>query len=435
MSLAISKLEITDLNIRNAKKMGIVQLTASDQQLNGRQVTIDGRKKLNFGSCSYLGLEIDERLKQAAIEAILKYGVQFSSSRAYISLGIYEELEGLLGQIFGHPTLVSPSTSSGHLSIIPVLVGPKDLVILDHQVHASVQTAVLQVKAKGVAVEMIRHNNMEYLESRLVELQGEYDKIWYMADGIYSMYGDGAPLLELQRLLNSYDNFHLYIDDAHGMSWMGKHGSGYVLSQIDLHPKMYLITSLNKSYATAGGAMVFPNRESYDLVRNCGGTLMFSGPVPIPSLGAAVASARIHLSDEIYTLQDELHQKIKYFIEQSRKLDLPLIKDELTPIFFMGVGKSELSQKICQRLLRDGLYINTAFFPSVPYNRAGLRMTITRHNQLEDIDLLLESIAMHLDAELEQSDFSRKDIYRNFKMKRETRDSKVPKVRRQTASS
>ncbi|MEO1513398.1 MAG: aminotransferase class I/II-fold pyridoxal phosphate-dependent enzyme [Bacteroidota bacterium] len=416
MSLAKSTLAVTDSNVRNAKKMGIAQLTASDETLDGRHLTINGKRVLHFGSCSYLGLELDDRLKSAAIEAISKYGVQFSSSRAYMSLGLYEELEGLLEQIFGHPTIVTPSTSAGHMSNIPVLVGQNDVVILDQQVHASVQSAVLQVKAKGVPVETIRHNNMEFLESRIQKHQENCEKVWYMADGIYSMYGDCAPLEKLEELLDKYDNFHLYVDDAHGMSWMGPNGAGYVFSRMKLHPRMYFITSLNKSYATSGGVMVYPNRESRDLVRNCGGTLMFSGPVSVAPLGAAIACAHIHLSDEIYSLQRDLHRRIEYFIQKARTMDLPLVKDELTPIFFVGVGKSEIGYQLCKKMIQDGFYVNVAAFPSVPYNRAGLRMTITRHMNLEDIDNLLQTISCNIDQVLDGADYKREDIFKSFKM-------------------
>ena len=209
---------------------------------------------MNFSSCSYLGLELDPRLNAAARDAVDRYGTQFSSSRSYLSHGMYEELEQLLGTVFRKPVVVAPTTTLGHLSMIPVLVGDNDAVILDHQVHASVATAAQQVKARGVKVEMIRHNNMAMLEQRINKLKDQYENIWYLADGIYSMFGDGAPMEDLKRLHDTYPQLQLYIDDAHGVSWHGTHGRGYVLEQLkgEWPERMYLTGSMAKSFGCVG---------------------------------------------------------------------------------------------------------------------------------------------------------------------------------------
>ena len=107
-----------------------------------------------FGSCGYLGLGgRDERLKAGAIEAINRYGTQFSSSRAYVSSYYYEESEDLLRKMFGRPLLLLQSLTVGHMSNIPILVGNDDAVILDSQVHDSVQTAVQFLRNRDVRVE------------------------------------------------------------------------------------------------------------------------------------------------------------------------------------------------------------------------------------------------------------------------------------------
>ncbi|MEM1324155.1 MAG: aminotransferase class I/II-fold pyridoxal phosphate-dependent enzyme, partial [Bacteroidota bacterium] len=361
-------------------------------------------------------LELDERLKRASIDAIERFGTQFSCSRAYLSLGLYEELESLLAQVYGRPTVVAPTTSLGHLSNIPVLVGKNDAVILDHQVHASVQNAVRMVKAGGTHVEMVRHNNMEHLENRIKKLSQKYNKVWYMADGIYSMYGDAAPMADLNRLMDQYEQFYLYVDDAHGMSWTGKNGAGYVLDQIEYHPKMVLITSLAKGFGSCGGAMIFHNEEMKQMVRNCGGTLMFSGPLQPAQLGASIACAKIHLTDEIYTLQNELKSRIQYFVNKANELGLPLVDGSITPVFYIGVGKPEVGYSLCKKMMDLGYYTNIAAFPSVPYNNTGLRMTITRHHSYEDLNNVLNVIAEHLDGVLKEMNYSKSEIFKAFKM-------------------
>ena len=403
-------------NVEKAKDLGIAQLSTQDEFFNGRDLIISGNKMINFGSCSYLGLELDSRLQQGAIEAVQKYGTQFSCSRSYLSMGLYDELESLLSQIFGHPVLVAPTTTLGHISNIPVLVSNRDAVILDHQVHASVQNAVSMAKANGAHIEMMRHNKMEYLEARIKKLNDQYDKVWYMADGVYSMFGDCAPMKELHQLLNKYENFYLYVDDAHGMSWTGKNGSGYVLNEVPFHEKMVLIASLAKAFGSCGGVMVYPNEKMKSLVRNCGGTMMFSGPVQPAILGASIACARIHLSTEMENIQRDLHERMKYYIGLANKLEIPLVRQDLTPIFFVGVGNVDVGYRICQRVLESGFYLNIAAFPSVPYNNTGLRMTITRHQEYEDIEKLLHTIAQVIDEETKKAGYRKADIFKSFKI-------------------
>ena len=133
-----------------------------------------------------------------------------------------------------------------------------------------------------------------------------------MADGIYSMYGDVSPVKEIYALMDKYAELHYYVDDAHGMSIYGKHGRGYVLNQMPIHRKAIVATSMNKAFATGGAVIVFPTREMAQKVRNCGATLITSGPMQPSQLGAAVAAAKIHLSNDIYEMQADLQDNIRY---------------------------------------------------------------------------------------------------------------------------
>src|SRR4029078_3045351 len=117
--------------------------------------------------------------------------------------------------------------------------------------------------------------------------------------------------------------FYLYMDDSHGMTWTGPNGTGYVMSQLKEYPKkLFLACSTNKAFAAAGGVLVYPDEESKRKVQHCGKTLIFSGPIQPPMLGAAIASAKIHLSPEITTLQNKLMDKIDYFNNKARALNL-----------------------------------------------------------------------------------------------------------------
>jgi 7-keto-8-aminopelargonate synthetase-like enzyme len=396
--------------------LGIAQLNIEDDEINGRTIRVKGRDVVNFGSCSYLGLEKHPSIVQGVVDAVTKYGSQFSSSRAYASVTLYAEAENLFEEIFEQPVLLAPTVTLGHLSNIPVLVGDRDAVILDLQVHSCVQTAAQLIKARGVHVELIRHSRMDILEERINELKGKYDKIWYMADGVYSMYGDFLPLDDLYRLLDTYEQFNLYVDDAHGTGWAGKNGTGYVLSQKNFHPRLFLVAGLAKSFAACGGVLVFPDEKTKQRVRNCGGTFIFSGPIQPPMLGAIVASAKLHLSAEIKSYQAELQKRVDYFVETCKSFKLPLIGESNSPIFFIGVGKPGVGYNMVTRIMNKGFYINLSVFPSVPYKNTGLRIPITVNHSFEDIYNVLAVIADQLPHALADNNSSIEEINKAFKI-------------------
>lgn len=386
-------------SMSHAKSLGVVHGHFTDHHLNGQTVKIFGRDLHHFANCSYLGLELDPRLKQAAKDAIDRYGVQFSCSKTYLSSQLYEVLEDKLSQIFNKPVIVPPTTSLGHISWIPNIVRKNDAVIMDQQVHRSVQNAVMIAKANGTPVEIVRHNRMDLLEDKIVELSKNYEKIWYMADGVYSMFGDVAPVQELYDLMDRYEQFNIYIDDAHGMSWAGENGRGYFLSQVSyFHDKLCLITSLCKGYGANGAVMVFANEAQKAMIKYIGSTLIFSGPLPPASLAAGIASADIHLSDEINFRQEALQGKMQFFVDKSNELNLPLVRQDLSPICFIGTGPNpHHSIDIAHDLQKDGFFVNASTFPIVPMKNAGLRITLTVNCEEETINNLLIAIKNRMD--------------------------------------
>lgn len=403
------------INIGRDKE--IIHQYTEDHSYNGRDITIRGNKVINFGSCSYLGLELDDRLKKSAIDAIERYGVQFSSSRTYLSCSLYTEWEDLVSQIFNNrPIALSTSVSLGHHAVIPVIVEPGDAIIMDQQVHTSVQDAAIKMQAKGVSLNIVRHNDLGELEEMVKELSKSHAKIWYMIDGVYSMYGDFAPMHDILKLLDKYKALYLYADDAHGMSIAGKHGAGVVMSMIgDLHPKMVLATSLNKAFAAGGGAFIFPNEEMCRKVRNCGGSFIFSGAHQVPVIGAGIASAKVHLSDDIYELQKELKDKLHYCHNKLIENNLPIISNIDSPIFFIALGLTRVGYNMVERLFNDGCFVNLGIFPAVPETCTGVRFTITNHIEYKDIDHLVERLAYHFPKALADEGRTIKDVKRSFR--------------------
>lgn len=403
--------------IRDARNRKIVHLFSDEDIDTSRILQISGNQLINFGTCGYLGLESDPRLKDGVIDYVNRYGTQFSVSRTYVTSGANTHLESKISEMYdGLPVIASSSTSTTHISIIPSLVKQNDAVILDQQVHMSVQTAVQLVRPKGTHVEMIRHSNLEMLENSIKQLRDKHDSIWYMIDGVYSMYGDVAPIRELVQLMDKYEQFHVYCDDAHGMSWYGRNGTGYIYDTVGMHPKLILVTTLAKGFGVTGGIAVFPDKELYEQVKIFGGPLTYSHPIAPPLIGAAIASANIHLSSELYEIQADLKSRISHCNELLDKSGLPVISDPLTPIYFIGMGQPRVGYSMVRKLIDDGFYVNIALFPAVPVKSTGVRFTLTRHTTHDDITALVEAMTYHFPKVLESEGRTENDVRRAFKL-------------------
>lgn len=410
-------IDTVDDVISNATSAGILHLAAQGSSLNGRKIQFNGQESFHFGTTGYLGLEQDERLKKAAMEAIQKYGTQFPLSKTYISHPLYGELEDKLSKMYSQSIIVTKNSTLGHLAVIPTVVRDEDAVILDHQVHWSVQNASELLKTRGIPVRMIRHNNLEMLEHYIKELSNKSRKIWYMADGVYSMYGDFAPVEELMKLSDKYSQLHLYFDDVHGMSWKGKNGTGYIMEALgDLPDNVLVFGTLSKTFGASGAVMASSDKQLMRKIRNFGGPLTFSAQLEPASIAAASASADIHLSQEIYALQEELRKKISYFNTLLKETRLPLVAQNDSPVFYIGTGMPITGYNFVQRLFDEGFYVNLGLYPAVPVKNTGVRITISRHNHQNDIKALTQAMDFHYFKALEETQSSLKRVHRAFKM-------------------
>lgn len=388
--------------ISDGARRGLLHAVAEDERLDGRTLTLDGRRLVNFGSCSYLGLETHPALREGVIDAVTRYGSQFSSSRAYVSAPAYARAEAELSSLLGRPSLIAPSTTMGHLAALPVLVGPPDTLLLDHQVHHSVQTAAHQVRAQGTATELVPHNDLAVLEERVAQASRSSRRVWYACDGLYSMYADYAPLAALEELVARYPALWLYVDDAHSFSWTGRHGRGYALEHLGAATlaRTVVAGSLNKSFAASGGALSFPDDELRRRVFTVGGPLIFSGPVQPPMLGAVLASLALHRTPEVAQRQQYLLGLIQQFNRLATAAELPLLALSDAPIRCIGAGTPEIAYNLVGRLRDAGVFADTATFPAVAAKRSGARLTLTAHHTSADVEHVVGVLAAALPAAL-----------------------------------
>lgn len=389
-----------------ARRRGLFFQTCEDEALRGRLIRVGGRDLVSFSSCSYLGLEQHPAVIEGVHDAVDRYGVQFSCSRGYVSAPIYGELEAMLGELFGAPTLVTPSTTMAHLVALPVLATEKDAVVLDHQAHHSLHMGANQARAQGATVELVRHDELDRACDVVRRLAARHRTVWFCTDGVFSMYGDLAPIGVLEQILAVAPNVRLYVDDAHGMSWAGLHGRGSFLSRFPMSERVVVATSFAKGFGAGGGCLVFPTERERETVRLSGGPLVFSGPMQPPMMGAVKASARIHLSPEIEALQQALRERTEHVNTRLVAAGLTPIAVNASPIFFLLCGLPRVAFTVAERMAADGVYVNCSVYPTVPMKRAGIRFTITSAHSYAELDHAIDRLAVHVPAAIAEEGLS-----------------------------
>ena len=376
--------------------LGVIHRRVEDETLNGAIITLDGRSLVDFSTCSYLGLNRDPRLKAGAIDAVERYGTSYSASPTYTAIPLYDTLEERLREMTGGAVAVAQTTTLAHMAALPALVGPDDLVLVDGRAHDSVHLATTNLRGNGVTVESVAHRDPVFLAHRLAETAGHYNRVWYLADGIYSMYGDTAPVEDVAALQAIYPNLYAYYDDAHGFGWSGKHGRGHVLSRVPLNDRTVIAAGFAKAFGSLGAVLIFGDEHLARRVRLVGGPLTFSGPLPPPDLGSAVASAGIHLSDEHEEMQSRLMSDINFLRSEIVRHGLPVVSMEPTPIWYVRIGSPAQAGEMILRLMDEGFYLSIAAYPAVPVGQAGVRFNQSLHHSREQLAALLDALARHL---------------------------------------
>lgn len=369
-----------------AQEIGVGGQVIDDEKFQGAVVNLGGQEVVNFGLCAYLALGDDSRLIDAAIDATSRYGNSYSSSIAYTSLPLYRELRERLRAMLDAHVLVAGTTTLAHLAALPVLVRRGDVVVVDALAHASLLSVLPILQANGASVVQAPHNDLTAVVEHASAADGN---TWYLIDGLYSMRGETAPAEEIAELLTVYPDLWVYCDDAHGLSWSGAKGRGQFLERAGWHERLVMAFGLAKSFGTMGGVVAARDPELIDLIAATGGPMVFGGPLPPATLGASIASADIHLSDELPTLQAELMENIRLVNSVAKEIGLPLASREETPLWFVEIGQSMSAFSTAAAMRKEGFYLNVAVFPVVPRGRAGIRFTVTRYHDPGQIEAML----------------------------------------------
>jgi 7-keto-8-aminopelargonate synthetase-like enzyme len=178
------------------------------------------------------------------------------------------------------------------------------------------------------------------------------------------------------------------------MSWTGRHGRGAGLSRLAPLDRVVVAVSLAKAFGATGGALVLPTAELRDRIRRCGGPMMFSGPIVPSVLGAALASARLHLRPEFEDMQGELEERISFACAGLAAAGLDLATDAQTPVRVLHCASVPAAQTVVRTMREHGFFMCISTFPAVPVNKPSVRFTISRHNSFADIREMIDRLAV-----------------------------------------
>ncbi len=364
-----------------AQKRGIYPFFRMIESAQNPEVIMGGKKMIMIGSNNYLGLTNHPKVKEAAIEAVKKYGTGCAGSRFLNgTLDIHVKLEEKLARFMRKEAALVFSTGfQVNLGVISALVGKDDIVIIDKLDHASI---VDGCRLAFGEVKRYKHNDMADLERALSENDGRGKLV--VVDGVFSMEGDIVHLPEVLRLTEKY-GARLMIDDAHGIGVLGKTGRGTaehfgVESKVDL-----LMGTYSKSLASIGG-FIAGEKDVVNYIKHFARSLIFSASPPPASVAAVSAAIDIIESEpeRIEKLWENTHKMLKGF----KELGFDVGVSE-TPIIPVIVGDDELAFKMVMMLQQEGVFANVAVSPAVPPGKSLIRTSYMATHTSEHLEIVL----------------------------------------------
>lgn len=348
-------------------------------------VKMNGRNVLMFGSNSYLGLSDDPRLKEAAIEAIRKYGTSCSGSRFLNgTLDIHLALEEKLARLVGKEEAVTYSTGfQVNLGVVSSLGFRDGYIFLDALDHACI---IDGSRLSYSRVLKFPHNDTAALEKRLALAPIDAPKL-IVVDGIYSMEGDLAPLPALVELCRKYDA-SLMVDDAHGLGVVGECGRG-TANHFGLTDSVDLIMgTFSKSFGSLGG-FIAGDHEVLNFLKHNSRTLIFSASMPPANVAAVSRAIDIMLSEperieHLWDLTRHAHAEFK-----SRGFDIGHTESPIIPLFVRDFNKCLKAVKMA---LDEGVFITPVVPPAVPEDSVIVRFALMATHTMEQLDEAIDKL-------------------------------------------
>jgi len=364
----------------------------------GPVVEMEGRQRIMLGSNNYLGLTGDSRVKDAAREALERFGTGLTGSRFLNgTLSLHLELERELADFMGtEDALVFTTGYLANTGAIGTLLGPGDTVICDSGDHASILDAVSMSRAR---IRPFRHNRLDKLETMLKRAESDGGGVLVVVDGVFSMEGDLSPLPDIVALCREH-GARLMVDEAHGVGVLGPRGAGAcelhgVEDEVDLR-----MGTFSKSLASCGGFIAGP-ADVIDFLRVQSRSFMFTAAAVPAAIGAARGALEIIRSDEGPQLMARVLDNARYLHDGLGELGYHVMEPNrmpdgsgvITPIVPVLVGDDWKAVLLWRALYDAGVFVNTALHPAVPPGGALLRTSVMATHDTATLDRALERFA------------------------------------------
>ncbi len=353
----------------------------------GSEVIIDGKKMIMIGSNNYLGLTGHPKVVEAAIQALKKYGTGCTGSRFLNgTLDIHEELEHRLAKFINREATLCFSTGfQTNQGAISTLIGKDDIVFTDRDDHASIVDGCRLAFGKTIKY---KHNDMEDLK-RILEVHKDKDvgKL-VVTDGVFSMEGDIVNLPKLVEVAHHY-GARIYVDDAHAVGVLGKHGRGTgeywnMEDKIDIS-----MGTFSKSFASLGGFLA-GDELVIDYIKHHARSLIFSASMP-PSAVATVLACLDIIESEPERIE-RLWENTNKMKEGYKSLGFDVGKSQ-TPIIPIKIGEDDDCFAFWKLMFENGIFANPAISPAVPPHEAIIRTSYMATHTEEELDKVLDIFA------------------------------------------
>lgn len=370
---------------RDAIRQGYYPYFIPLDENEGTEVVYQGQRLIMCGSNNYLGLTTHPKVREAAIQAIKRYGTSCTGSRFLNgTLAMHEELEHQLAEWVGkEEALVFSTGMQTNLGTISSLIGRGDYVVLDKDDHASIVDGARLGYGK---LERYIHNDAAHLERVLQSLPAEAGKL-VVLDGLFSMEGDLADLPALLPVIKKH-GARLMVDDAHGMGVLGGgHGTAWhfnATQDTDL-----IMSTFSKSFASLGG-FIAGDFDIVDYIKHNARAMIFSASIPPANAAAALAALQV-MRDE-----PERAARVMQIAEKMRKGYHEIGLDtgrSVTPVVPIIIGDDQATFLVWRKLFEAGVFVNPVVSPAVPQGHSLLRTSYMATHTDEQLDHVLEIVA------------------------------------------
>ncbi|AYZ36072.1 aminotransferase class I/II-fold pyridoxal phosphate-dependent enzyme [Chryseobacterium indologenes] len=349
-------------------------------------VNIDNTSKdyISFVSNDYLGFTQHPKVKQAAIDGIMKYGTGAGASPLIGGhFSYHDDLEKKIATFFGRKdgeAVIFTTGYTANSATLQILLQKEDIAIIDMAVHTSVKEGCVFTNSKTFP-----HNNLEALEQILIRSQDKFRTKLVIIDGVYSQDGDISPLKEIYELVKKYDAY-LMVDDAHGVGILGETGRG-ALEEAGLMDKVDFITgTFSKTFGSVGGYVIC-NEKIATFIKFQSRQQIFSATAPPSIMGITKA---IELIDEEPMWRMKLWENINYFKKGLNDigLDTGTTSSAIVPV---KIGNQSLTGNIGKLLLEKGIYANAIMYPAVSRKDSRIRMAVMATHERKHLDKTLNA--------------------------------------------